>query len=409
MYEEDQQHAHDHVVQDGVGRNVDQCAAVVDPLDPDAWRQHAHAVDLVHLGQDAGQGGQRLRAAPHQDDALDDVVVVVLAGDAEPRLIAYRHRRHVGHQYRGAVARRQQRVADIVHRPDLADAAHDGRLRPDVDGVGTDIDIAVVQPVEHLLQGESVGQQAIEIDIDVVGLGLATPAGHVDHAGHRLQAALQDPILDRLEIGHRVARRSDHPVTIDFADRAGRRQCRLGAVGQGLELRQAIRDLLRRRRIGHVVGELHLHVRQAEQGDGADRLDVRQPRHLDLDRDRDVTLDLLGRLAGILRDDVDQRRHRIRIRLDVERLVGEQPADHHHGGENQHENALLERGCYDCMHDVTGGRMSGASYLAALSATVLRGAASGGALQTARSAGLAPGSRFHQPPPSAWNSAAVSA
>ena len=31
-----------------------------------------------------------LLAAPHQHDALDDVVVIVLAGDAEPRLVADR-------------------------------------------------------------------------------------------------------------------------------------------------------------------------------------------------------------------------------------------------------------------------------------------------------------------------------
>ena len=84
--------AHHHVVQHGVGGDVDQRAAVVDALDADAGRQDAGAVDLLDLGQHAGQGRQGLRAAPHQHDALDDVVVVVLAGDAEPRLVAHRHR-----------------------------------------------------------------------------------------------------------------------------------------------------------------------------------------------------------------------------------------------------------------------------------------------------------------------------
>ena len=67
--------------------------------------------------------------------------------------------------------------------------------------VGADIDVGVVQPVQHLLEGEPVGEQPVEVDGDVVGLGLAAPAGDVDHAGDRLEAALQDPVLDGLEVG----------------------------------------------------------------------------------------------------------------------------------------------------------------------------------------------------------------
>ena len=73
---------------------------------------------------------------------------------------------------------------------------------PMIHRVGADIDVGVVQPVQHLLQREPVGQQPVEIDGDVVGLGLAAPAGDVDHARDRLEAALQDPVLDGLEVGH---------------------------------------------------------------------------------------------------------------------------------------------------------------------------------------------------------------
>ena len=48
------------------------------------------AVDLLDLGLDALDGRQALRAAAHEHDALDDVVVIVLPGDAEPRLVAHR-------------------------------------------------------------------------------------------------------------------------------------------------------------------------------------------------------------------------------------------------------------------------------------------------------------------------------
>ena len=43
---------------------------------------------FVDLGLDALDGRHALLAATHQHDALDDVVVVVLAGDAEARLMA---------------------------------------------------------------------------------------------------------------------------------------------------------------------------------------------------------------------------------------------------------------------------------------------------------------------------------
>ena len=349
----DQEHqadAHHHVVQHGAGRHVDQDAAVVDALDAHAGRQQVGAVDAVDLLLHGAQGRQGLRAAPHQHDALDDVVVVVVAGHAQPRLVADRDGRHVGDQHRRAVAHRQHGVADIGHGADLADAADHRRLRAEIDRVGADIDVGAVQRVEHLLQRDAVGQELVEVDGDVEGLALAAPRRDVDHARHRLEPAQQDPVLDGLEVGHAVARRADHAVAEDLADRAGRRDEGLRAVGQRPELRQAVDDELRGFAVADVVGELHLHVAEAGQRDGADRRDEGNSRHLHFDRDGDVALDLLGRLAGILRHDVDQRRHRIGIGLDVEPLVGEQAAGDQRGGENQHENALLECGADDCLH-----------------------------------------------------------
>ena len=277
------------------------------------------------------QGRQGLRAAPHQHDALDDVVVVVVAGDAQPRLVADRDGRHVGDQHRRAVAHRQHGVADVGHGADLADAADHRRLRAEIDRVGADIDVGAVQRVEHLLQRDAVGQELVEVDGDVEGLALAAPGRDVDHARHRLEPAQQDPVLDGLEVGHAVARRADHAVAEDLADRAGRRDEGLRAVGQRSELRQAVDHELRGFAVAEVVGELHLHVGEAGQRDGADRRDEGNSRHLHFDRDGDVALDLLRRLAGILRHDVDQRRHRIGIGLDVEPLVGEQAAGDQRG------------------------------------------------------------------------------
>ena len=105
---------------------------------------------------------------------------------------------------------------------DQADAAHHRRLRPEIDGLAADIDVAVVERLQHLRQGQAVVDQLVQVDGDVIGLGLAAPAGDVDHARHRLEAALQNPVLDRLQVGHRIAGRADDAVAVDLADRAFR-------------------------------------------------------------------------------------------------------------------------------------------------------------------------------------------
>ena len=80
--------------------------------------------------------GMLSRAAAHQHDALDDVVVVVLAGDAEPRLVADRDSGDVADQHRGAVAHHHMvwRISSIEWI--WPTAAHHRRLRADVHGAG---------------------------------------------------------------------------------------------------------------------------------------------------------------------------------------------------------------------------------------------------------------------------------
>ena len=89
LQQHDQEDPDHHVVQHGVGGDVDQVLAVVDPLD--AARRAAGSLELLMEATellDAGDGRRTLLAAPHQHDALHDVVVLVEAGDAEPRLLA---------------------------------------------------------------------------------------------------------------------------------------------------------------------------------------------------------------------------------------------------------------------------------------------------------------------------------
>ena len=147
--------------------------------------------------------------------------------------------RDVLDQHRIAAGLRHHGVVEVVDRADQADAAHHGGLRADIDGVAADIDVGIADGLQHLRQRQPVGDQLVEIDLQLVGLGLAAPAGDVDHAGHGAEAALQHPVLQRLEVEHAVVRRALQPVAKDFADRAERRNARLHVARQAARVATA--------------------------------------------------------------------------------------------------------------------------------------------------------------------------
>ena len=74
--------------------------------------------------------------------------------------------------------------------------------------------------------------------------------------------------------------------------------------------------------------EVALDVAQAEEGLRANVSESWHAREADFDRNGDVALDLLGAPARRLRDDFDQRRHRVRVRLDVQATVREGATAH---------------------------------------------------------------------------------
>src|SRR2546421_9625126 len=149
LQQKDQKDTNDHVVQDRVRGYVDQVLAIVDALDTHAGRQDIRAINALYLLVHALDGWRALLAAPHEDDALHDIIRGVHAGDAEARLVPDGDRRHIAHQDWIAAGLRQHGVAEIVHAADQADAPHHRDLRPDVDRVAADIDVAVVERLQH--------------------------------------------------------------------------------------------------------------------------------------------------------------------------------------------------------------------------------------------------------------------
>ncbi len=192
-------------------------------------------------------------------------------------------------------------------------------------------------------RGQALGLEAVQVDRDLVLLGLAAEGRDVDDAGDRLEPALQHPVLQGLHVHGRVAGRADELVAHDLAHRARRRDLRRGAVGQRRGLRQAVEDPLQRLLVRVLVVELDLHVREAEQRDRPDHLGVRDAGERHLQGNGDVALDLVGRLARVLGDHVDERRDRIRVGLDVELRVGAVADAEHHDEQQHHQHALAQR------------------------------------------------------------------
>ena len=102
--------------------------------------------------------------------------------------------------------------------------------------------------------------------------------------------------------------------------------------------------------IGEVVGELDLDVGQTEQRDRPDRRHVRDAGHLDLNRNGHVAFHFLGRGTGVLDDDIDQRRHRIGVRLDVQFHESDGAGGENREQQKQHEIALPQRGDDESVH-----------------------------------------------------------
>ena len=175
-----------------------------------------------------------------------------------------------------------------------------------------------------------------EVDRDVISLREAAPAGDVDDARHGPEPAVNHPILQRLEISQAEAMRTLQTIAVDFPGWAFGRDRGCNAAGQRRKLREAIQHLLLRLVIGIIVGELHFHVRQPKQRHGPHRGDMLDAGELDFQRNRDVALDFLGRLAGPLRHHIDERRYRIRIGFDVE--IGETDAAGREDRREKHED-----------------------------------------------------------------------
>ena len=162
-----------------------------------------------------------------------------------------------------------------------------------------------------------MSDHAVEIDLGLKLLGPAAQHQHVGHARDDPEPALHHPVLQRLELHDVDFRRPLELIPEDFTDAAGRRDHGLHA-GRKHGVLEPVDHLLPYEIVVAAILELNPDEAQRVHGVGADEPQSRRAGDGDFERDGDVALHLLRRLAGILGDDFDDGRSGIRIGLDVE-------------------------------------------------------------------------------------------
>ena len=123
QHHDHQQHAAQQIVLDDLGGQRDQVGAVVIGHDLDVFGQHA-VIEFVGLGLDALEHVLGFFAGAQKNDALDGVVLFLVAEFAQARSDADHHAAHVLEQNRGAVMYGQHDVTDVFQGVHTAKAAH---------------------------------------------------------------------------------------------------------------------------------------------------------------------------------------------------------------------------------------------------------------------------------------------
>ena len=249
-------------------------------------------------------------------------------------------------------------VADVLERLHEAEAAHVVelpalRIEPAA-GVG----VVARQLLHDLRHRDAVRHQPVRVDLHLILHRLAAQTGVVGHALNRAIAALEHPVLENLEFLRRPIRALQH-VPVDEAARTEQRRHARCHAGRNLRVRDALEGLLARKiRIG-VVLEVHRDRRQPVERDRAKRVELRDAVHLDLERNRDEALDLLGRMARPLRHDLHPRRRQIRIGVDRQVLKRDDAPDRQAQHRHDDDESLREREGNNAVdHGVTAGRCS---------------------------------------------------
>ena len=232
-------------------------------------------------------------------------------------------------------------VLDVVHVAQQAHAANGVRLLAHDQPLPADVHVRALDAVRQLVELHAVSPQAEGVDVHVVLLGLAAEADDVDDARHLLELALEDPVLGGLEVPQRIAL-ADDAISEDLPDGVPRREHRLHRRRELHEL-HAVDDFLPRLSVADGPGEVALDVAEPEERLRPNVVERRHPGEADLEGHGHVALDLLGAPAVGLGDDLDHRRDRVGVGLDVQPAIGKEPRQDEQRRRGDHDERYAER------------------------------------------------------------------
>ena len=247
---------------------------------------------------------------------------------------------HVENKHRLAAFRAHDHIANIGHRFDDADGAHDERLISPAQYATARIGAVAGQCLRHLIQRDAVAFELVGVDLDLVLLDGSTKTVDVGNAGHHAQCRSNHPILYRPDIVFRHAGRGLDDVAKHFADGGGQRRQRGLHTWRQVDIAQVFEHLGAGEVAVGAVFEGQGHDRQAGHRHGAQLGLVRDAAHLAFDRQGQRALDFLGRGTGALRDDLHLDVLHVGKSLDRQMRHGADAKAGQREGHDQHEHWL---------------------------------------------------------------------
>ena len=134
----------------------------------------------------AFEGGQGLFFLLQEDDAEDDVVLLVAADLAEARLEAFADFGDVADSDGRAVLFRDDDGADVVGTVDLAEGADVDVLIAELEVVAAGVGVGGLDGVDDLRERDAVAEELVGVGLDLVLARGAAEGGDVDDAGNLL-------------------------------------------------------------------------------------------------------------------------------------------------------------------------------------------------------------------------------
>src|SRR5713226_768740 len=225
---------------------------------------------------------------------------------AQPDLWALRDDRDILHPQRSSAFGHDDRVRDVLYVPDQTHFPNIDLLQAGFDKAPARVGIVVCELLPHLGKAQSIRDQLIGINANLIFAGRTAETGDIDDVGDGLEVLFDHPVFDRFQLHHVVVRvRAFQREEVDLADRAPVRAHLWHDARRQSHLREPLQNPLPVPRVLLFIVENQLQVRKPEKGERAQVNYVRDAVHRDFQRDTDLLFDLFCGDSGPLGDDVD--------------------------------------------------------------------------------------------------------